>query len=139
MTILMFRQIELIALFVVVHIVRLVVKEFAFFIHIIERQVNVLGIGGKDICQVVVQGICHLLFRLRRSQLRPQLHSDVRHQPQLIDHFVVVTFGRAVGEVIVNGAAAHLCHHDQQASQPNHPISHKTFHHVFSTMFFLYL
>ena len=95
------RQVQLIAGLIGVHDMLVMLQTGRVALRIVEREVDIVGIVGEDIVEVILQGLGQLDVRLR-GQLGLQLCGHVRHQRQLIVHLRLLRGLHAVAEVFVD-------------------------------------
>ena len=94
-------NVQRVLLFLTVHVVLVVLQTYGVALHIIEREVHIVGIVVEHGAQVCLQRTRQLYVGLQRQvglQLRLQLGLDVGHQLQLVVHLEA-----AVREVVIDG------------------------------------
>ena len=99
-------QIERIALLVGIHDMLVVLQSRHGTLCIVERQIHVVGIVGKDTAEVLLQGMCQANLQLGR-QLRLDFGGHIGHQTQLVVHLQLLAVV-AVRQIVINdGASRH--------------------------------
>ena len=105
MHILSHRQVQRIAGLISIHDMLIMLQTGRVTLCVVEREVDIVGIVGEDIIEVILQGVGQLDIRFR-IQLGPQLSGHVRHERQLIVELRLLRRLHAVAQILIDHRTA---------------------------------